>query len=375
MTQKLSERFSYNGHQVGIFTLNVEPRGMEKRYPNYVVQFEGGGKWLNLKCLMNMRYVLKIERPDIIINNWGLRPLPILMFKLAQLGLPQKPKIISIYHNDPTTNGVLQRLSRIKKSSNCKIKGNVIDLASKLIVFLSAIKFKTTYKYSDMFILLSQSFIKPFQAFAGIKNSRKIRVIPNAITIDKGEFEYDGRKKRNEIIYVGRLDEDQKRVSRVIDIWSRLERNHPEWQLKIVGDGPARKDLEKLVDTYSLKKVSFEGYQMPKSYYENASILILTSEFEGFGLVIVEGMQFGVVPVVYGSYPAVYDIITDGEDGYILPYHKEGFNLDEAVSVMEKLMASDNNLNITAIKAMKNSERFSMDMISKEWYNLFEEII
>lgn len=52
--------------------------------------------------------------------------------------------------------------------------------------------------------------------------------------------------------------------------------------------------------------------------------MILTSEYEGFPLVLAEAMSFGVIPVVYGSYSAVYDIISDGVDGMILPYNKKG---------------------------------------------------
>ena len=60
-----------------------------------------------------------------------------------------------------------------------------------------------------------------------------------------------------------------------------------------------------MISNLQLKHVKLEGMQYPRQYYERASILLLTSDFEGFGLVIVEGMAFGVIPIAYGSYSAV----------------------------------------------------------------------
>lgn len=374
VTQYLSERFFCDGNQVGIFTLNPEPRGMEMRYLDKVKLFEGVGKWLNWKTLMKMRHVLREENVDVIINNWGFRPVPVIMFKLVQLGLKNKAKIVSIYHNDPTTNGLLQRISIAKEQAGSGIKRFLFNSISKIVVKFSAFKFRIGYNISDRFVLLSRSFVTPFINFSGIKESNKIKVISNPITIDNSDFVYNKYKKQKEIIYVGRLDERQKRVSRIIDIWKKLECKHNDWKLTIVGDGAFRDALEQQVALSLLKNVSFEGYQDPREYYERASILLLTSEFEGFGLVIVEGMQFGVVPVVYGSYQAVYDIIENEKDGIIIPYKQDGFDVNAAAAIIENIMSDDEYLSRLAMTAQKSSNAYSLDVISKQWYSLFDEI-
>ena len=104
---------------------------------------------------------------------------------------------------------------------------------------------------------------------------------------------------------------------RILQTWALLEQRYPDWRLTIVGDGPDRVNLENQVFESQLENVSFEGFQNPRGYYERASILLLTSEFEGFPLVLPECMSFGVVPAVYGSYSAVYDIVEDGKNGLI----------------------------------------------------------
>ena len=65
----------------------------------------------------------------------------------------------------------------------------------------------------------------------------------------------------------------------IIETWSLLEHKHADWILRIVGDGPERDNIEHMVQKLELKNVRFEGFQYPRSYYEIASILILTSEY------------------------------------------------------------------------------------------------
>ena len=185
------------------------------------------------------------------------------------------------------------------------------------------------YNHSDVYEVLSPSFIELFKKFTGIKNPTKLVAQTNPITIDgsvQSEKITNVDKKEKEIIYVGRLDFVQKRVYRVIDTWNYLEERFPDWRLTIVGDGEDRENLENHVRYLGLKRVSFEGFQNPLNYYKRASMLLLTSDFEGFGLVIIEGMSFGVVPFVYGSYPAVYDIIDDNINGFILPMTEKGYD-------------------------------------------------
>lgn len=143
--------------------------------------------------------------------------------------------------------------------------------------------------------------------------------------------------KIKEIIYVGRLDFVQKRVYRVIDTWNYLEERFPDWRLTIVGDGEDRENLENHVRCLGLKRVSFEGFQKPIDYYKRASILLLTSDFEGFPLVLAECMSFGVIPAVYNSYSAIGDIIESDKDGVVIPYHKMGIKLKKLLEWLPKL--------------------------------------
>ena len=215
------------------------------------------------------------------------------------------------------------------------------------------------YNYSDRYMLLSQSFVSSFKRFAYLTKNDKVQILPNPITIPSSDFVFDFLQKRKEVLYVGRIDENQKRIHRIIDTWALLEASFPDW---------------KLIIQLKLNNVVFEGFQNPSLYYKRASILMLTSEYEGFGLVVVEAMSFGVIPVVYGSYSAVYDIISDGVDGVILPYNKKGYDTEFATEKMKELMLDADKRNNLAQAAIITSKRYSVESIVDSWNKLFAKL-
>ena len=101
---------------------------------------------------------------------------------------------------------------------------------------------------------------------------------------------------------------------------------------------------------------------------------MLTSDIEGFGLVSVEALSFGVVPMVYDSYAAASDLVDDGINGVLLPFHKEGYNTEEAASVMSKLMTDNIYRNKLAEAALEKSRQYSLDRIYNEWMEKIEKL-
>ena len=153
-----------------------------------------------------------------------------------------------------------------------------------------------------------------------------------------------------------------------------MEASFSDWKLTIVGDGVEKRNLVEKVIQLKLNNVLFEGFQSPLEYYKHASLLILTSEYEGFPLVLAEAMSFGVIPVVYGSYSAVYDIISDGVDGVILPYNKKGYDTKFASRKMKELMLDADKRNNLAQAAIITSKRYSVESIVDSWNKLFAKL-
>lgn len=106
--------------------------------------------------------------------------------------------------------------------------------------------------------------------------------------------------KSREVIYMGRLDRGQKCVDRLLRIWQRVQARLPEWRLRIYGSGAEEGYLKKLAQRLGLERCSFEGrVQYPDVAYSSASVLCMTSNYEGFPLAMVEAQCHGVVPMAF----------------------------------------------------------------------------
>mgnify|MGYP001647251076 FL=1 len=99
---------------------------------------------------------------------------------------------------------------------------------------------------------------------------------------------------------------------------------------------------------------------------------MLTSDLEGFGLVVIEAMSYGVVPVVYGSYEAIYDIIDAGKNGIITGYP---FNEEEFDNSVISLCNDNKQRELLANMAVEKSLVFSIDSIKTQWYTIINNII
>ena len=121
-----------------------------------------------------------------------------------------------------------------------------------------------------------------------------------------------------------------------------------------------------------LRRVFFEGFVSPIPYYKRASVLILTSEYEGFPLVLAECMSFGVVPVVYGSYPAVYDIIDNEKNGMICYKSNDSFPHDDMSTIVQKVIDDKDLRKKMSQTAIETSKSYDITEIYGKWIKLFK---
>lgn len=373
VTNTLGTEFVKRGHKVYIASFMQPSPIMLKRTSSSIRYYQLDG-YNNSKTNVNLLHdIIQSQNIDIVINQWGLPFIPIAVLRKVRKRVKLK-KVISVHHNDPSTNGKLKRIEELLTNERSKIKKFVLKFKWILFRLITGLSMRYVYENSDYYMLLSSSFIRTFKHFVGINKSNRLLVQTNPVTIDVSDFSFNVEEKQKEIIYVGRIDHNQKRVCRVVETWALLEKKCPNWRLTIIGDGNEKADLQKLAHNLGIERIAFEGFQAPKCYYERASILMLTSEYEGFGLVIVEAMSFGVIPVVYGSYSAVYDIISDGSDGLILPYDKRGFKAEAMAEKLLKLMRDDGYRISIAQKAVETSKKYSIESIADAWEDLFSKL-
>lgn len=373
VTSVLANKFIDEGHKVFIWAFFEGKTSLKGRLDRRINLIYGNGFNSGKENVKSLRDVLANNKIQVVINQWGLPFIPAHALKKAAKGLDVK--IIAVYHNDPSSNGRTKEVEIVLERCDNPLKRALLKMKLYAFKQITAASMRYIYRNSDKFMVLSESFIKHFEDFTGIRHANKLIVQTNPITIDTEHYEFDLSKKQKEIVYVGRIDNQQKRTSRVIETWALLEDKHPDWILRIVGDGEERKNLEQLSRDLNLKRVVFEGFRQPSEYYKRASILVLTSEYEGFGLVIVEGMSFGVVPVVLGSYSAIYDILKNKDNGIIVSYDKQaGFHAEEMASEVSWLMEHSAEREKMARSAYKSSRNFSLDKIVTNWQSVLKNL-
>lgn len=372
VTAVLANKFVEEGHQVSVFSFLGGKHSIANRFDARIKLYQQDDYSRSKENVAKLRKVLVDDKIDIIINQWGLPYTPIKTARKAAKGLDVK--IISVYHNAPSFNGRIQKLNIALMGCENLMKRLALRLMRFAFKKVTSRAMAYIYRHSDLFLVLSPSYIEEFKRFTGVSDDRYLQVLTNPITVEHDGYEYAFNEKQKEIIYVGRLDFVQKRVYRVIDTWNYLEERFPDWRLTIVGDGEDRENLENHVKYLGLKRVSFEGFQKPIDYYKRASILLLASDFEGFPLVLAECMSFGVIPAVYNSYSAVCDIIDDGKDGIVLPYHKNGYQAEEAAGMIVNIMKDDGKREQMALAAIKKSKEYSVEKIYSEWEKVFHSL-
>lgn len=191
-------------------------------------------------------------------------------------------------------------------------------------------------------------------------------VIPNFIS---RESEEQASLESKHVIFVGRFDY-QKRVLDALSIWEEVFKRFPDWILDIYGEGEMKDEIESRVS--NMKNVILHQ-PTDKIYdcYRNSSVLILTSLFEPFGLVILEAMSCGLPVVAYDCPYGPASIITDGHDGFLVPNQNKNMFVDKVCSLL-----SDFDLRCQmGSGGRKSSVRYYPECIVPQWLSLFLQCI
>lgn len=223
------------------------------------------------------------------------------------------------------------------------------------------------YEQCDKFIILSAAYHAALAAHLPDGDSEdKIRCIPNPCSYEATEEHFE---KEKILLYVGRLSLNQKRPDLMLEIWSKLAGQFPDWRLEILGDGDDAGTVKEYAREKKIPRVYFRGFVPPESYFKKAPFLCMTSSNEGFGMVLLEASAFGCVPVAFDAFPSVRDILKDEETGYLIP----PLDVDAYAQKLRFLMSGNFPENI-ADNCRENARRYSIEYVGKEWLKLFEEL-
>lgn len=290
-------------------------------------------------------------------------------------------KLLTVFHNTPVIYEKLYNYKWLWKkclnSSNIKI---IISYLVRLIAYPlwrkvtkqnTAKRYQTIYDISDKIVLLSRNDIPNLRLYVPDLQDEKCAVIGNSLTFAETATPKILKEKENIVLIVSRLNDNEKRISKALKIWQLIERQClTEWHLVIVGTGPHEAMLQQMTRNLRLKNVTFKGRKEAEPYYRNASLFMMTSAVEGWGLTLTECMQRAVVPFVFDSYAALHDIVNDGFDGCIIPDN----DIQQYANRMIELMDNRVERERMALNGLQSCQRFAVDNVVKQWVKLIESL-
>lgn len=194
-----------------------------------------------------------------------------------------------------------------------------------------------------------------------------IVVIPNFVSsIPKMKSTCSNKK----VIAVGRYTY-QKGFDLLVNVWEIVHRIHPEWTLDIYGAGNS-KSYQSMADEKGLSSSLHCNGSVSNIYsaYAESSIFVLSSRYEGFGLVIIEAMGVGLPVVSFACPCGPRDIINNGHNGYLA---RNGDIEDMAQKICDLIEHDDKRIRMGA-NAVGTAEMYNKDFIMKKWIELFDSL-
>ena len=317
-----------------------------------------------------LRKIVTEEKPDIA-HAHNIFPLisPAVYYILKRYNIP----IVQTVHNYRllclnglflTNNGKI--CEKCKKGNffygilnKCYHKSYLQSFVMAITIFIHRIFLKTFSRKIDTFISPSK-FLKE-KLIEGKIPEEKIIVKPHFIECEriKPSYEFD-----NYAVYMGRLSKEKGLFTLV-----RAFKNIMNITLKIVGDGPIRKDLENYIDRERIKNVQFLGYINGDDRFDvlkKAMFMLFPSEcYENMPYTILESFACGV-PVVASRIGGLKELVIDGYNGLLF----EPGNIEDLKQKIVNLLNSRELLLKMRYNARKTAEeRFSE---KKGYENLIE---
>lgn len=223
-----------------------------------------------------------------------------------------------------------------------------------------------------------ERIVRKFDKFVVLTNEDKeywgnlhnIEVIPNAAMNIGGHF---SDVTNHRVIAVGRLDY-QKGFDRLIQAWEYINKSglYSDWRLDIFGQGEWKEMLQEMVQAKNLS-VSVHLNSTVKTIgeeYVNSSLLVMSSNYEGFPMVMIESMAIGLPVVAFDFKCGPRDIISDGENGLLV----HNGDIPGLAVAMMKLMGDYELRRRMSVKARQVVDTYSEKAVMDKWVRLFTSL-
>jgi glycosyltransferase involved in cell wall biosynthesis len=197
----------------------------------------------------------------------------------------------------------------------------------------------------------------------------RVARIANGLTHLKGE---PAREREKVVLAAGRITW-QKGFDLLIDAFIPVAQRHPDWKLRIYGDGVRFDRLRRRVIRHGVYNNVFlmGATRRLGELMSRASVFALSSRYEGFGMVIVEAMSKGLPVVSFDCPRGPAEIIDDGRDGILVP----DANVEALTRALLELIEDDERRARYGAAALEKASTFDIGTIGMQWESLFDELV
>lgn len=298
-----------------------------------------------LPRIFRLRRALREVDPDVVV---AFMPSMFTYTTLAAIGLRTKT-VVSV-HNVPTREFGSDRKRWSQNLFDIRMRRLSLRLADAVTVLLPS--FKAEFKRDSV--------------------REKAWIIPNMINLKDVSRGSSVAAGPHTILAVGRLAEAKDHAT-LISAWKLLEEDYPDWSVKIIGHGPLKGELSKMIQFYGLRRLSI---QEPTTNivreYSEARILAMPSKYEGFGLVTAEALSCGLPVVGFADCPGTNELVQHNINGLLAQAAP-----DRAASLAKELatLMQDATLRSKlAANASASVASYAPSEITRKWEELLQEL-
>lgn len=230
-----------------------------------------------------------------------------------------------------------------------------------------------TYGIADKYVLLSETFKDDFVKFYKIPDDKKLFFVPNPLTFPNIEDSSILQKKKKQVLILTRFNERQKNIFAALRIWKKLENQNPslDWNLLLGGYGEDETLVLNYAKSLNLQHFKFLGkVDNAKKFYEESSLFMMTSKFEGFGMTLTEAQQNACVPIAFDTFPVLREIIDNGKNGFRIKDDDES----DYVEKIKKLMNDVEMRNRMSKKCLELVHKYDWQNLERKWIELLEMV-
>ncbi len=223
-------------------------------------------------------------------------------------------------------------------------------------------------KKLDYLVLVSKS-LQEFYSKELMNARCECIYIPNVIDKIPGKSALLNNKR---LISVGRLS-PEKGFMDLLKMYVILHKDYPEWKLDIIGDGVEKERLAQFIKEHGLEEaVTLHGFR-DKEYIDKmlheASIYLLTSFTESFGIVLIEAMSHGVPCIAFNSAEGARELIQSGKNGYLIKNRSYTAFLKK---VKDLINSKEDRKKIGKV-SREGVKQYTCEVVSEQWFDLIEK--